>query len=294
MTPLHTPDSPPDILYIMGTGRSGTTMMHVLLSSVPGVTGAGELSHCLQDALLDDRPCSCGTVASRCDVWLRVSRSVASVEPDIRTAAAWLRNLDWHTAFFRTLTGPPQTVLERYRQLNLAIFTSIAGSDRMVVDSSKYPSRALMLHHAFPGRIKTLCMTRHPSGLIASFQRANANEQKPKALLSAIAYILWMIVVLRIASLRLAASCLIVRYEDLVTDPRRTLTAIGRWSGLDLEPVATAIENQQSFAVGHLVTANRLRKLGRVTLTRDDTGPRGFASRLAGGFLGWIQRGVGL
>ena len=45
-------NSIPDILYIMGPGRSGTTVLHILLANNPGFFGMGEITHVFRDAFL--------------------------------------------------------------------------------------------------------------------------------------------------------------------------------------------------------------------------------------------------
>src|SRR5687767_4385545 len=53
-------DSMPEILYVMGTGRSGTTILEVLLTNEEGITSTGEVKHIFRDAFVRDLQCACG------------------------------------------------------------------------------------------------------------------------------------------------------------------------------------------------------------------------------------------
>ena len=63
----------PKVLYIMGTARSGSTILEILLSKGKGVFGAGELTSLIQDGFIENKQCSCGSSCADCDVWGRVS-----------------------------------------------------------------------------------------------------------------------------------------------------------------------------------------------------------------------------
>ena len=60
------------VLYVAGTGRSGSTLLARILGRVDGVLAAGELRYVWQRGLLEDRLCGCGEAFSRCPFWSEV------------------------------------------------------------------------------------------------------------------------------------------------------------------------------------------------------------------------------
>ena len=59
----------------------------------------------------------------------------------------------------------------------------------IVVDSSKYASRAINLYSYRSRNMGVICLTRSAAGMIDSFSKQNKNEQGPKPFLSAALYI---------------------------------------------------------------------------------------------------------
>ena len=65
------------VLYIAGYGRSGSTILDIILDSHPDITAVGELTFLLDDAAIPSRHCSCGAAYAECGFWSRVVSSQA-------------------------------------------------------------------------------------------------------------------------------------------------------------------------------------------------------------------------
>ncbi|MFB6225368.1 MAG: hypothetical protein ABEI13_02830, partial [Candidatus Paceibacteria bacterium] len=50
-----------------------------------------------------------------------------------------------------------------------------------------------------------------------------------------------------------------VRFEDLTTQPARTLEAIGAFIGVDMDTLIDRVRRGDHFSVGHNVGGNRIR-----------------------------------
>jgi hypothetical protein len=271
----------PEILYIMGTGRSGTTILEILLANNPGFTGVGEVHRIFRHGFLEDRTCACGKPARQCELWAAVLHSSSWQEAELPALAHEIEKGESHGRFPLVWMGLPATQLARYRTVNEVLFTQIGAATRsdVVVDSSKYASRALMLARSFPDRVKVLCITRSAAGLIRAFQKKHDAEQRPKGPLAVAAYYLYVLLCMRLVKARLQERCFAIRFEDLNRDPHAMLGRIESWSGYSLAETKARISSGGWFDVGHIVTGNRLRKKGRVkfepTLAEDGKLPRG-------------------
>jgi hypothetical protein len=65
---------------------------------------------------------------------------------------------------------------------------------------------------------------------------------------------------MKLARVALKDQCFVIRFEDLNRDPVTTLNAIERWCGYSLALAREKLAAGDSFAIGHIVTGNRIRK----------------------------------
>lgn len=257
----------PDVLYIMGTGRSGTTVLEILLTNSPGLMGTGELKHIFRDGFLGNRKCACGKPALECNLWSRVLAAMEWNQADVEKMERTVAALEQHWRFPFVAAGlVSQKEMTVYKQSSEVLFKAVAMLTRsqVIVDSSKYAGRALVLTALFPSRVKVLCVTRSAAGLIAAFKKNNVEEQRPKSILIATAYYLYVLLCMWIVRARIKERCLSVRFEDLKCDPGAVLNSIEKWSGYSLAVSQRKLLKENWFEVGHIVTGNRIRKKGRI------------------------------
>src|SRR5262245_21456879 len=60
------------VLYIVGVGRSGSTLLERMLGAVPGSVNAGELNAIFSRVATEDQRCGCGEPFSACPFWTAV------------------------------------------------------------------------------------------------------------------------------------------------------------------------------------------------------------------------------
>jgi hypothetical protein len=257
----------PLILYIMGFGRGGSTILEILLANNPGVFGSGELTHIFSDAVLRNVACSCGAASSDCTIWSKVWKRLNWTEETARTNVRLLRRVEHHARFHLVAAGlVDRATLDSYARINGDLFQAISevtGAE-VVIDSSKYAGRALALHRAFPDRVQVICLTRSPRALMHSFEKPQHDEQLQKSALGACLYYTYVLSCLRIAVKQLGTHALGVCYEDLASNQERIIRRIGEWWGRDVSQTLAKLRMREMFDVGHIVTGNRLRYHGRV------------------------------
>lgn len=259
------------VIYIMGSARSGSTVLEILLAHGEHCVGVGELTAIVQDGFIENKPCSCGAAFSDCRFWGEVKRRLALNQKDLQEWAHLHRKVDWHTGFLRQwLRLLPQSDWRRYHDYNLCllhVLHDISGG-AVIVDSSKYAGRALALAKMPDVELSVICLTRSPAGLMDSFQKPNKEEQRPKTPWAVLRYYVFVMFSLRVALRRLKERSLRLTYEQFIGDPVSAITRIGEKSHIDFEAVIESIRSDESLEVGHLVTGNRLRKKKVVRLVR--------------------------
>lgn len=254
------------VVYIMGTGRSGSTVLQALLANASNATGLGEVTHILRDGLRREQPCSCGKDVASCPIW---SKLMARFPDDRSTARALqLRDqLEKHSSFPRQVFGLVRAeTWQNYAALTAEVFESVRPDGNTLIDSSKYAARAHALKKAHGDSVKIIWLTRSPRGLLESFRKRTEGEQPPKSPPRALLYYVFVTFCARFVALRFPSDVMQVRYEDLLADPRTELTKIGTWARLDMRPAVEAVDAGHPLPLGHVVTGNRLRKAGPLRL----------------------------
>ncbi|MBK8970419.1 MAG: sulfotransferase [Hahellaceae bacterium] len=249
----------PTILYVMGTGRSGTTILEIVLKAADDVDGLGEMTHFPRDGVILNKECACGAEAHACEAWGPVVKEITRKTPN--TLRNLNKRIDGHVHFPLRAFGHFGD-LSSYKIVNQAMYTHVHFKEpvKYIVDSSKYASRPLALKQFYPGSIKVIAITRSPAELLNAFQEKNEDEQKPKSYLMAALYYFFVLLCMKITAVKFKGDTVSIRYEDLVTDPDGTLTRIEKALGLDLSRAKHLVNTNSPLSPGHIVTGNRLRK----------------------------------
>lgn len=279
----------------MGTARSGSTILEILLANNPSILGAGEISHLFQDGFVDNKPCSCGTTIDSCLQWQPVYKAFVDKKPYWENYIELFQKIEWHKGFFKTwLNLHGKKTQEHFKELNEGIFEALIANQHIdwIIDSSKYAGRALALEKNYHDELWVICLTRSPKGVFSSFRKPNKGEQEPKSTLATSFYLLYTSTCLWIAAKVLGKRCIKISYENLLENPVRELERIEDWSGLNLSHTKEILGRNGEFEVGHIVTGNRMRKKKQIKFQPKDivTELPSIGVRLAERFVtGWYR-----
>ena len=173
------------VLYIAGTGRSGSTLLASILGEVDGVFAAGEVRYLWQRGLTESRLCGCGVPVRECPVWRKVLAQAGHLDEPARVEGVVsllkrtgrIRNLPAVLlGKYRVSTrrGPPLPPGDRAALGDIyAAMADVTGS-RVIVDSSKLPAYANVLA-ATPGiDLRVVHLIRDPRGAAHSWSSHKA------------------------------------------------------------------------------------------------------------------------
>jgi hypothetical protein len=213
---------PLKVVYVMGAGRSGSTIFGVTLGNCENVFYAGEL-----DAWLARSGVPQLDGAERTRFWSAVRAQVSAAEELFGTEAQ--RCLERSLALFRIHKWPARwRIRQRYRRIAEDLYRAIgrAADVTHIVDTSHYPLRARELQQLEGVDFYLVYLVRDPRSIVASFRRRDV-AQYSKSLLTTNAY-LWLTNLLAVSVfLRHPRDRrLVVRYEDLIENPRELLRHI--------------------------------------------------------------------
>lgn len=287
-------DTSVPVLFIGGSGRCGSTLLARILGQQPGVFAAGELRWLWSHGLQRPGRCQCGELIDACPVWggvleetfgsvkqvpldelLRYERLLQTrYLPYGATRSSWRRLKD--------RLGPyPRWLDDLYRSIQ-----RVTGC-RMIVDASKDPMYAAVLHDLPSVSLSMVHLIRDPRAAAYSWQtirpeRGYIDPVEMRSSGPAVSSALW--VLLNGACMeygrRWPDRYLRLRYEDFVADPRQALERIGELSGENFETLLRDDGRSLRLDPSHLVWGNPNRfDHGEITIRRDDRWQEGLHRR---------------
>ncbi len=257
------------LVYIMGAGRSGTTLLDILLGNAGGIFSAGELNRFPRN---EGSPRGSDPGGETGKFWTGFMEALegAHGKSDFSALRALSMKYEYHKALLR-MAGTPDPAYAQYIRNFFGVLFRHAGTD-IIVDSSKYPMRGYYLSRLLDCDITYIYLKRDPVDVVRSFARKDI-EQPSKGWLMTNLYLLWVhfacAVVLR--DLQKRHRVVTVRYGDLVSDPESTLKAIAGALELDLKKVIRLVSDDAPLSTGVLFEGNRIRHEKSIRLRRNAT-----------------------
>lgn len=248
--------TPLKVLYIAGSGRSGSTLLGDVLAQYSQHFHAGELYKLLTVGTFDNLRCGCERPALRCDVWRPI---LANVE-DPYTLSSKASRLLAAGSQLRILLGlvapSTQETLQAVREAWQHLTQNIAQHTgcRVLIDSSKLPLIAYLTSQLPGVDLYVVHLVRDPRGVAYSWTTRTelplndtTIEMRRRPPLSSAWN--WITRNLGVLLVRPFARHLTVRYEDFVAAP-------AEWT----RSILAFIEEQprdEPFLEPHLISLRR-------------------------------------
>ncbi len=262
--------TPVRVLYVAGSGRSGTTVINTVLGQLPGAFAAGELRYLWHRGVVEDHRCGCGRPFSACPVWSAVMADLAPLDAAEAEAVAQrllrrLRILRLPLLLGRRLLRrpavPPHPDDDRIAALYRSIATHTGAS--VIIDSSKLPPYGLLLQ-ALPGLdVRVLHVVRDPRATAFSWRRTKPTQDTSAGTLmprmdlgkSSVLWLLWNLLADLLWPSR-RPDTLRFRYEDFVAQPRRHMVEVAELAGLPAAALPFVSDDEVTLAPTHSVAGN--------------------------------------
>ncbi|WCN84020.1 sulfotransferase [Micromonospora sp. LH3U1] len=290
------------VLYLAGSGRSGSTLVTTVLGQLPGFFAAGELRYLWRRGVLENRPCGCGAPLADCPLWTRVRADLTEADPaGIAGRLAERLRLRGLPALLRRQRRGQPPVAGHPDDTHLAqLYASIAEhalpdqAGGVIVDSSKLPPYGALLG-SLPGiDLYVLHVVRDPRATAYSWRRRRPLDgrvddrlmTRPPVWKAALLWLVWNTATVRLwgghraADDRAVGRYLRVRYEDFVADPAGTTARIVRFVGATPDDLPFPTPDTVRLAPTHSVAGNPSRhRTGVVGVVADTEWLSGLSTR---------------
>jgi hypothetical protein len=273
------------VLYVAGLGRSGSTILANTLGQVEGFFSGGELNFIWKHALIENRLCGCGKPAQECEFWGPVfdgefggqSEALAREMMRLQYSGARTRHIPLMLTEGgrRKIQGRLGKFLDNTGRLYKAVQT--VSDSRVIVDTSKEPAYGYALGMVPGVDLRVLHLVRDPRAAAYSWakkkhqpdsdEREFMHQKTPAQ--SAVLWDAWNAAIEALWR-QMPASYLRLRYEDFVTDPRRSFEEILELTGEEDAELPLVGERDVKLGISHTVSGNPNRfDTGTVELRQD-------------------------
>jgi sulfotransferase family protein len=254
---------PTRVIYISGSGRSGTTVLNDILDTINGVSAFGEIWGTWASALDLDHLCGCGLRFAECTVWSAVagehiSRDEIKETEERLMATCQIRRV-WRESSLREeedLVAFSKTVGGVYRSLATATGAST------IVDSSKTTAFALLAGSDSSVDMRIVHIIRDPRAVVASWSKQKAVEYGTHVAsldarkLSGILRRWIFFNTVGLWRLKRRYPTLVIKMEDLVADPASTLDAVRVFAEVDRSTQIVNDDGSITIGGAHSVSGN--------------------------------------
>lgn len=259
-----------NLIYILGRGHSGTTMLDLVIGHVFHMRSCGELISGL--SRYPSQKCTCETEMENCETW---KPSFEALGGGVDRAEIF-RYLSSQASIFKLPSALFCNFSPVYREaLNkeAAFINAAQGSFNGVVDSSKELARGLALAVG-PSKAVWLHIYRRPEQIAASYRfRAEKGKVKiyrklfsiPTPLLFlldvfvAISWSIWTLLTV-LLGIVFPKRYICINYESFISEPDKHLFILGGELGLNVSLSEIQERLKAPFSVDHIVGGNRMSK----------------------------------
>jgi len=223
-----------ELILISGSGRSGSTIIDLLVAQIDGVFSVGEIMYIWDRGLRDGWKCSCGELVSECNVWREIlfdaygdkylDRSFVDKVIQLRSRATSVRSL-----FGGIVSSEVKKCRKEYREIMQRLYSSVYKITRckVIIDSSKEPGNAFLLKSFSDFNVHVVHLVRSPFGVAYSWTKDVKNKALEEKSLPTegvfFSSLEWLVVnsILLAKSKRLSSK--LVEYESFAHNPKKSI-----------------------------------------------------------------------
>jgi len=279
------------LIYLMGMGRSGGTLLGRILGQLPSSIYVGELRYLMQRGIAENWECSCGNSFDDCSFWNHVCQTglASAKKPDMTVDLAeqdrfnQTRRFPW--LFIKKLlhgyVGSTDRDIGNYCRVAVPLYQAICSNSgaNKVIESSRYPSRGVALSMCEEIDVYAIHLIRDPRGVINSQLKKDRYYSRKTSLIPVKRVFHWTMINLFSSLAKYALGkerYMVLRYEQFVDAPMETTRKILSFIGEQNDKLDFFVsERHVRLDAGHVFSANENRNSsGSIEITLDENWPK--------------------
>ena len=260
------PETEVKVLYILGRGRGGSTILGNVLGEMDGFFSAGEVRALWDPVVVSGGRCGCGRTPEHCRVWSHVISGVDGHDAArLGSQAVRERGL---MSLVRRRDVHENSKVESFSRLTGDVYRRLAETTgaRVIVDSSKRPVYGAFLRSIPTLSVRYVHLVRDPRASAHSWKQRRYDSATPGAevkrrgaLDSTVRWDLLNIEAELLRASETTSTFVRVRHEDFVAQPRAVVKRLVEFAGerVDLSP----FEDERTIQIGtnHAIAGNPAR-----------------------------------
>lgn len=281
-------------LYILGAGRTGTTLLGIALSNNSELFDAGEI---LKFIDLNGKPHGVEKESMNYKFWEKIkiefyNKFNNNVESKELTKI--INRVEGHFFFlfnyFNIIRKRTLFIYQSYINTLINIIFKQSGRE-IIIDSSKYPGRALALKKYLDKSIsiKYIYIKRKPVDVVKSFSKTGIEQPKKNFWAANLYYFIINFFCHLFLKKIDKNNYITVKYEDFINQPDSVLLSIQNKFNIDLSNSIDLIKNRKELFTGYIFEGNRIRlkksiKIVKIKKNHDSVGIKDLITNILNGF----------
>lgn len=248
------------IIYIAGYGRSGTTILDIILSNSTNITSAGALATILK-WIKENHLCSCGEKMEDCSFWEDYKLGLYEDKIDKKLQIQRL----CERYYFPILAWENE-----YSNYINHTFHYVCKDNNVIIDSSGTPHivlfRPYLLKKYSEFDVKLIFSKRRLNDVLKSTLKKHGSPEREKNRSKIVIFFVtifsYLITYLFTSLIYLTfdkSSRQIVKFKKLKKEPEIVLRDIGSKFDINLEKSISILQADNEFEINHMVGGNRIR-----------------------------------
>jgi len=276
------------VIYILGPGKNGSTLLERILGSLSMFFPIGEIPNLWKEGYEDDILCTCGEKFSSCKFWTKVSKDAFPNIPYSKLGGLDRTANKVHKVFYSPFLIYPKLAsnkynerLRRYKEVLLKLYRAMSENAKgnVLVDSSKNPMHCLILSQIPEIELYIIDLLRDSRAVAFSWQRKSIRPdiywEKRYMLTPDIITTSRRWLQSRLGAKLIKNRCKayrLLKYEDFIKNPKaeiiETLTAFG----FNIEQKYISFLNGKSVSFGkfHSISGNPMRFIKKEIEIKED------------------------
>ena len=261
------------ILFIAGAGRSGSTLLDITLGNMKGCFSLGELNFLVENGIIKNEFCSCGTKVLDCSFWKKIiskwnykrklsNETFVNVQYKLLRNKRFLINIFTKPKYYEEYLHDTEKLYEiifKESKHNILIDSSKNGNYIKILKRINYEFEIIHLKRSFLGRYKST--RKH---LKIDPIRGVEKEIKPMGLFYS--FVTWAFDNFTVSFYSLGLKKTKIYYHDFIENPENVVSKLIKINKNEKK----LLNNRGPLYSKHLVAGSRFRMDSKIFIKKND------------------------